>query len=55
MYATYYSDEQLIKSVHQLESDWRRIYPNGDKDNPLYEGLEYEKYLCKKRGLDVNQ
>lgn len=33
MKATYYSDEQLIKSVDQLEADWKRLLPNEDKDN----------------------
>lgn len=51
MRATFYTDEQLVKSVRQLEKDWKRLYPDGDTDNPLYEGLQYERYLCKKRGL----
>lgn len=51
MRATFYTDEQLVKSVKQLEKDWIRLYPDGDTDNPLYEGLQYERYLCKKRGL----
>ncbi len=52
MNATYYNNEQLLKSVVQLEKDWKRLYPNGDIDNPLYEGLQYERYLCNKRGLN---
>ena len=51
MRATFYTDEQLVKSVRQLEKDWKRLYPDGNTDNPLYEGLQYERYLCKKRGL----
>jgi hypothetical protein len=51
MKATFYKDEELLKSVVQLEKDWKRLYPNGDTDNPLYEGLQYERYLCKERGL----
>lgn len=52
MRATFYTDEQLVKSVQQLEKDWIRLYPDGNTDNPLYEGLQYERYLCKKRGLE---
>lgn len=51
MKATYYSNEDLLRSVVQLERDWRRLYPNGNIDNPLYEGLLYERFLCRKRGL----
>lgn len=47
-----YNDEQLIKFVKQLEEDWKRIYPNGETDNPLYESLQYNRYLCDKRGLN---
>ena len=52
MRATFYTDEQVVKSVQQLEKDWKRLYPDGNTDNPLYEGLQYERYLCKKRGLE---
>ena len=43
MRATFYTDEQLVKSVQQLEKDWKRLYPDGNTDNPLYEGLQYER------------
>lgn len=52
MRATFYTDEQLVKSVRQLEKDWKRLYPDGNTDNPLYEGLQYERYLCKERRLE---
>lgn len=48
-----YKDEQLIKHVIRLDKDWKRLYPDGNTDNPLYERLQYAKYLCKKRGLVV--
>jgi hypothetical protein len=50
--AILYNDQQLLKSVSQIEKDWRRLYPNGDTDNPLYEGLKYERHLCDKRNLN---
>lgn len=51
MKATFYNNEELLKSVIQLEKDYKRLYPSGDINNPLYEGLQYERYLCKERGL----
>ena len=51
MRATFYSDEQFIKATRQMEKDYNRLYPEGQTDNPLYESLEYHKYLCCERGL----
>ena len=51
MKSTFYTDEQLVKATRQLEKDYKRLYPKGQKDNPLYESLEYDKYLCCERGV----
>lgn len=55
MRATFYSDEQLIEATRQMEKDYNRLYPEGQTDNPLYESLNYHKYLCKERGIFMDK
>lgn len=46
-----YTDVELKERTQQIQNDYERLYPNGEKDNPLYEGLMYHLYLCKKRNV----
>lgn len=46
-----YTNAELKERTQQIQNDYERLYPNGEKDNPLYEGLMYHLYLCKKRNV----
>ena len=50
-----YTDALLEERTTQLEEDYKRIYPDGNVNVPLYEMLQYHKYLCEKRGLKLNK
>ena len=53
--AVEYTDKQLVNRTIQILNDYQRLYPDGNKDNILYESLQYHKYLCEKRGLKFNK
>lgn len=52
------SDKQLVKHTKQVMKDFERLYREIPKDvrekTPLYETVEYLKYLCQKRGISLN-
>ena len=50
-----YTDSYLLERTKEIEYTWKRLYPNGDKNNPLYERLIYHQYLCDKRSLVYEQ
>ena len=46
-----YNDDELISSLNNCIETWKRLYPDGRKDVPIYEHVEYLTYLASRRGL----
>lgn len=50
-----YTDAELEERTQQMQNDYKRLYPNGEKNNPLYEKLIYYLYLCRKRNINYRE